>query len=242
MNQTIDVLMKRKSVRQFENKDIPADVKEAILAAAMRAPTAGNSMLYSILDVTDQKLKDLLSESCDHQPFIAKAPLVLVFCADCKKWYDAYREIGCDARAPGAGDLMLAVTDAAIAAQNAVTAAESLGIGSCYIGDIMEQCQRQREILNLPDYVFPAVMLVLGWPTPQQKEREKPGRCPLEGIVHQDAYRPMDGPALRQLLDWKKGSKSYEDWLTAFWLRKYESDFSREMTRSVGEYLEQFKT
>ena len=75
MNETIRVLMERKSVRQFEKKDIPADIKETILAAAMRAPTAGNSMLYSILDITDQKLKDLLAESCDHQPFIATAPL-----------------------------------------------------------------------------------------------------------------------------------------------------------------------
>lgn len=242
MNEVLRQLARRRSVRAFLDAPIPAEEKRLILEAACQAPTAGNQQLYTIIDVTRQEKKDALAESCDHQPFIARAPLVLVFCADCKKWYDAYREIGCDARAPGAGDLMLAVTDAAIAAQNAVTAAESLGIGSCYIGDIMEQCQRQREILSLPDYVFPAVMLVFGWPTPQQKEREKPGRCPLEGIVHRDAYRPMDGPALRRLLDWKKGAKSYEDWLTAFWRRKYESDFSREMTRSVGEYLEQFKT
>mgnify|MGYP002225984529 CR=1 FL=1 len=59
---------------------------------------------------------------------------------------------------------MLAVTDTAIAAQNAVVAAESFGIGSCYIGDIMENYEKQRRLLNLPDYVFPAVMLVFGWP------------------------------------------------------------------------------
>lgn len=71
---------------------------------------------------------------------------------------------------------MLAVTDTAIAAQNAVTAAESLGIGSCYIGDVMEHCEQQRELLGLPEYVFPCVMLVFGWPTQQQKERPKPQR------------------------------------------------------------------
>ena len=98
------------------------------------------------------------------------APLVLVFCADCKKWYDAYLEAGCTPRTPGVGDLMLAVTDAAIAAQNAVVAAESFGIGSCYIGDIMENCDTQRSLLYLPDYVFPAVMLVFGWPTQQQTD------------------------------------------------------------------------
>ena len=68
---------------------------------------------------------------------------------------------------------MLAITDTAIAAQNAVVAAESLGIGSCYIGDIMENCEEQRRLLQLPEYVFPAVMLVFGWPTMQQKQRQK---------------------------------------------------------------------
>lgn len=241
MNEVLNQLARRKSVRAYLDKPISPEEKRLILEAACQAPTAGNQQLYTIIDVTRQELKDALAVSCDNQPFIAKAPLVLVFCADCKKWYDAYRDIGCEARAPGVGDLMLAVTDTAIAAQNAVTAAESLGIGSCYIGDIMERCREQRRILNLPDYVFPAAMLVFGWPTRQQEEREKPGRCPLEQVVHQDGYRAMDGAELRRLLDWKRGEKSYEEWLTAFWQRKYESDFSREMTRSVAEYLEQYQ-
>ena len=173
-NPILQSLFDRKSVRVYEEKPIPAEMKQAILEAAAQAPSAGCQQLYTILDITDPALKEALAESCDHQPFIAKAPLVLVFCADCKKWYDAYLEAGCTPRTPGVGDLMLAVTDAAIAAQNAVVAAESFGIGSCYIGDIMENCDTQRSLLHLPDYVFPAVMLVFGWPTQQQKDRVKP--------------------------------------------------------------------
>ena len=71
MNETLRVLMERKSVRVFEKRPIGPEEKQAILNAAMRAPTAGNSMLYSILDVTDQALKDKLAITCDHQPFIA---------------------------------------------------------------------------------------------------------------------------------------------------------------------------
>ena len=97
---------------------------------------------------------------------------------------------------------MLAVTDTAIAAQNAVVAAESFGIGSCYIGDIMENCDTQRSLLHLPDYVFPAVMLVFGWPTQQQKDRPKPQRCAMEHIVHENGYRTMDGAELRENLVW----------------------------------------
>lgn len=241
MNEILQQLARRKSVRAYEEVPVTAEEKRLILEAACQAPTAGNQQLYTIIDVTSQPLKDALAVSCDDQPFIAKAPMVLVFCADCKKWYDAYRDAGLSPRAPGAGDLMLAVTDAAIAAQNAVTAAESLGIGSCYIGDIMERCQEQRRLLELPDYVFPAVMLVFGRPTRQQADRVKPGRCPLEQIVHQNGYRSMEGPELRRMLDHNRKGRPYEEWLTAFWKRKYESDFSREMTRSVAEYLEQYQ-
>lgn len=108
MNEIIESLYRRKSVRVFEDRSVPAEMKAAILRSAAEAPTAGCQQLYTILDITDQALKDALAETCDHQSFIAGAPMVLVFCADCKKWYDAYREAGCDPRAPGVGDLMLA--------------------------------------------------------------------------------------------------------------------------------------
>ena len=242
MNEITRSLHQRKSVRAFLDRPIDQKEKNAILQAAVQAPTAGNQQLYTILDITDPALKEALAVSCDNQPFIAKAPMVLVFCADCKKWYDAYQMAGCSPREPGVGDLMLAVTDTAIAAQNAVTAAESLGIGSCYIGDIMENCQIQRELLSLPEYVFPAVMLVLGYPTKQQQERPKPARCPMKQIVHENGYRSMDAEELQKLLGGKAGQRSFDSWCQAFCQRKYNSDFSREMTRSVGEYLTQYQT
>ena len=125
MNEVLEQLYARKSVRVFEDREISPEDKAAILKAAVMAPTAGNQQLYTILDITDQAIKDKLVDSCDHQPFIAEAKMVLIFCADCLKWYDAFLEAGCSPRKSGVGDLMLAVTDTAIAAQNAVTAAES---------------------------------------------------------------------------------------------------------------------
>ena len=240
INPITDSLKSRKSVRAFEDRQIPEDIKQEILRCAAQAPTAGNQQLYTILDITDQALKEKLAVTCDNQPFIAKAPLVLIFCADAQKWHDAYIEAGCGPRAPGAGDLMLAVCDAAIAAQNAVTAAESFGIGSCYIGDIMEQCETHRELLGLPAYVFPALMLVFGYPTQQQMSREKPERFTMKHIVHENTYRRMDGPELREMLSQRAGSRGYDEWVKAFCERKYNSDFSREMGRSVMEYIKSF--
>lgn len=240
MNETLRQLSARKSVRAFEDRAISPEVRQAILHAATMAPTAGNQQLYTIIDVTSQALKERLAETCDHQPFIARAKLVLIFCADCRKWYNAFRSGGCQPRLPGAGDLMLAASDANIAAQNAVVAAESLGVGSCYIGDIMENIEEHRELLKLPPWVFPAAMLVFGYPTRQQQERPKPQRAAMRHIVHENAYRDMDALELQDMLAYKAGERPYAEWLQAFCDRKYASDFSREMTRSVRVCLEDF--
>lgn len=241
MNEIIRSLRERKSVRVYEECPISPEDRRLILQSAMEAPTAGNQQMYTILDITDQKLKEQLAGSCDHQPFIAKAAMVLIFCADYQKWVDTFAEGGAQPRKPGAGDLMLAVTDTVIAAQNAVVAAQSLGIGSCYIGDIMEQCELHRELLQLPDYVFPAAMVVFGYPTQQQKERPKPERCRLEDIVQENVYHRRDGAELRHMFEKETRNRSFEEWAQAFCKRKYNSDFSREMTRSVEEYLKAWK-
>lgn len=241
MNEIVKQLSERKSVRVFEQRKITQEEKNTILEAAVMAPTAGNQQLYTILDITDQSLKEELVKTCDNQPFIAKADMVLIFCADCRKWYDAFVHAGCKPRTPGVGDLMLAVTDTAIAAQNAVTAAWSLGIGSCYIGDVMENCEKQRRLLKLPQYVFPAVMAVFGYPTQQQIDRQKPSRVEMRHIVHENGYRHMDGDELREMFAAKAGQKPYEEWMQAFCARKFQSAFSQEMTRSVEKYLEDFR-
>ena len=239
-NEVLRQLEARKSVRVFTDEPVTAEERSAIVHAAFMAPTAGNQQLYTIIDVTDEALKAELVKSCDDQPFIAKAKLVLIFCADCRRWYEAFRTAGCEPRLPGAGDLLLAVSDANIAAQNAVTAAWSLGIGSCYIGDVMENCETQRRFLHLPKYVFPAAMVVFGYPTAQQLEREKPERVELKHVVHENAYREMEDGEYREMYAECCGARSYEDWMRSFCNRKYNSDFSREMSRSVQVYLKDF--
>ena len=135
MQAAIRMLFERRSVRAFTEQAIGPQEKRLILQSAAQAPSAGNQQLYTIIDVTDPTLLRRLSETCDHQPFIAEAKMALVFCADCHRWMEIYRAAGLSPRKPGPGDWMLAMADACIAAQNAVVAAQALGIGSCYIGD-----------------------------------------------------------------------------------------------------------
>lgn len=103
-NPTIRSLYERKSVRVFTGEHIPEDDVRIIAEAAAQAPTAGNQQLYTILRITDPDKKHRLSISCDNQPFIEEADLILVFCADCLRWYRAYEEAGIVPRRPGEGD------------------------------------------------------------------------------------------------------------------------------------------
>ncbi len=238
-------LWDRKSVRAFTDKPIDARDKRSILLSALQAPTAGNQLLYTILDITDPELKKKLAELCDHQHFIEKAPMALVFVADCQRWQDAYEVAGCDPRSPMVGDLQLAVVDAAIAAQNTVVCAHSLGIGSCYIGDILENCEQVRELLDLPLYAMPAAMVIYGYPTDQQRLREKPPRFDARYIVQENSYHRLSPEEHREMYmarerEMGRINTDFSASVQAFYKRKYEAAFSREMSRSVATYLEGF--
>ena len=239
MNQVIQQLHDRKSVRVYQDKPIEPDVKQAILEGALQAPTAGNMTLFTILDITDQAKKDALAVSCDNQPFIATAPMVLIFCADYRRWYDVFAANDPAARKPMMGDLFLANADALIAAQNAVVAAQSFGVGSCYIGDITENYEYHCQLLNLPQYVVPAAMLCFGYPTQQQLEREKPLRFQVEDIVHENGYSLEKANAMPQMLSQRNGKtgEEFDRWMTKFRQFKWDSEFSREMSRSCSQMV-----
>jgi nitroreductase len=255
MNQVMDVLMKRRSVRAFEEREISADVRAEILKATLRAPTAGNLMLYSILDVTDQAQKDKLAITCDDQSFIAKAPMVWIFLADHQRWYDYFLASGVEElcaqrnltmQKPEESDLFLACSDALIAAQNAVIAAESFGIGSCYIGDVMERYETHKEMFNLPQYVFPICMLVFGYPTQQQMNREYTPRFDEKFIVFENKYQRLKKNDFDEMFAERQGRllkiKSMQEQGIvnvgqATYLNKFSAEFSMEMRRSVHEIL-----
>lgn len=241
MNPTLEALSRRKSVRAYTDQPIPPQAKTAILNAALQAPTAGNMTLYTILDITDPAIKARLAVTCDNQPFIASAPMVLIFCADYHRWYELFKRHVSPVRPPAQGDLLLANADAIIAAQNAVVAAESLGIGSCYIGDITEQFEIHRELLRLPEHVVPACMLCFGYPTQQQLDREKPPRFQVSDIVHENGYHTDQAARMEEMLLERNEAPSpgaLSGWIQRFCARKWNSDFSVEMTRSCREMIQ----
>jgi nitroreductase len=254
MNPVIETILKRKSMRAYEPKSIPPEVRQELLHATLRAPTAGNLMLYSILEVTDQEMKESLVKSCDNQPFIARAPLVWLFLADYQRWFDyfitsgvedASKQQGIAMRKPQEGDLFLACCDALIAAQTAVIAAESLGLGSCYIGDIMENYEVHRNLFHLPKYVFPICLLCFGYPTCQQIEREQTPRFQEKFILFENHYHSLSGQEFGEMFHDTQEAAFHgrEEVLGArnlgqlVYTRKFNADFSKEMSRSVRAIL-----
>ena len=247
MNPTLELIEARRSTRAYDPAPPADDEKAAVLHAAMRAPTAGNQMLYSILEIADQALKDRLAVLCDHQPFIARAPWVLVFLADWQKWMDLFGVAGVDTLpgvpqgvTPGLGDFLMACSDALIAAQTAVLAAESLGIGSCYIGDVLENGEAVAELLRLPRYAVPVAMLCFGRP----KAPGRPTPHYEKHMVQRDAYRRLDEVALREIsdeLDRLHAPRGYREGIanTAqdVYARKFTAEFSVEMNRSAAWWL-----
>ena len=243
MNEVLRQLHDRKSVRVYEDRPVPEDVKRAVLEAAIQAPSAGNMALYTILDITDPEIKQKLSVSCDNQPFIATAPMVLVFCADYHRWYDVFCKYVDPVRKPDMGDLFLAEADTLIAAQNAVVAAHSLGLGSCYIGDITENYEYHKQLLNLPKYVVPAAMLCMGYPAAQQLSRAKPPRHAVASLVHENGYSLEKAGEMADMLaiQQSKSGEELADYIRRFCKRKWNSEFSEEMSRSCTEMVKDWR-
>lgn len=253
--ETIEILKKRMSLRKYKDMPLKKEHLDIILDSAMRAPTAGNMMLYSIIVVEEQEKKNILSKTCDNQPFIATSPTILIFLADMQRWFDYYNfskvKEYCSLKnleynSPDEGDLVLAIADATIAAQNAVVAAEALNIGSCYIGDIVENYEMHKELLNLPEWVFPAAMLCLGYYPEEQNKIISP-RFDREYIVFKDKYKKLNDDDFRDMFIEREKRFSPENKANAanfgqfMYAKKTGSEFSKEMTRSVREMLKNWR-
>ena len=255
MNPVLETIHQRKSMRAYEDKPLSGDVRDMIINSAMRAPTAGNMMLYSIIEVSDQEAKNKLVETCDNQPFIATAPLVLIFLADYQRWYDYFTVSGvgqfCEEKGmpmvkPEEGDLFLACCDALIAAQTAVIAAESMGVGSCYIGDVLENYEIHREMFALPQYAVPICMVCFGYPTKEQKEREQTERFGEEFILYKDQYKRLGADEFNKMyasmheriVAGKAEIPDQPNVGIRMYKRKFSAGYSLEMRRSVRAILD----
>ncbi|MFN8439460.1 MAG: NADPH-dependent oxidoreductase [Caldilineaceae bacterium] len=192
----IEQIHRHASVRQYKPDPISQEWIETIVAAGQRAATSSNLQTYAVIAVTDPSKRAELARLCGNQAHIAQAPVFLAWCADLSKLDRAAQLRRLPHSHSTVESFLMAAVDVALAAQNAVLAAESLGLGTCYIGGLRNHPRTIIQLLSLPRLVFPITGLTVGWPAVAPATRP---RLPQRAILHWEGYsREHEDSALHE--------------------------------------------
>jgi nitroreductase len=235
-----DLMMKRRSVRVFEDQKIPESTIEQLLDVANHAPSGGNIQPLSIILLQRLEGRKKLAELAGDQPWVKNAPLSMIFCLDfyrIKKWAEICQT---DFRGEKAlNHFLIAYADLMVAAQNVVILAESFGLGSVYIGSIQHEIDETRKFFGIPEYVLPMMVLSIGYPKsiPQSIPKLK-----KEVIVHQEKYRKPQDDEIRRAFDEKYGTidQNIEKYLERAFVEALEAD-KLDMPRYVDRVKKEMK-
>ena len=184
---TIELICRHGSVRKHTAEPVPLELIETIVHAAQRASTSSNLQVVSVVAVTEAAARARLAEICG-QEHVARAPVVLVWCADLKRLDRACELRGYTQVSGYVENFLACVVDIGIAAQNGAVAAESLGLGICYLGSVRNNAQAVIDLLALPRLVFPVVGMTVGWPAAPPTIRP---RLPTSAILYWERYDPL---------------------------------------------------
>ena len=184
---TIQLMHRHGSVRKYTADPVPVDLIETLVAAAQRASTSSNLQVVSVVAVTQAASRARLAEICG-QEHVAQAHVVLVWCADLKRLDRACELRGYTQVTDYVENFLTCVVDVGIAAQNAAIAAESLGLGMCYLGSVRNNVPGVIDLLGLPRLVFPVVGMTVGWPAAPAIVRP---RLPTSAVLYWETYDPQ---------------------------------------------------
>lgn len=182
----LDTLLQHRTIRKYTAEDIPDGMLNRILEAGCRASTTGNMQVYSIVVNRDPEMKKQLAACHFNQPMVEKAPVVLTFCADFNRFNLWCRQNQANPGYDNFLSFFTAAIDALLVAQNICIAAESEGLGICYLGTTTYLAQKIIDLLQLPVGVVPVTTVTIGWPAEQPPLVD---RLPLDAVVHQETYR-----------------------------------------------------
>jgi FMN reductase (NADPH) len=186
---TIELIYQHGSVREYKPDPVPDALIEEIVAAGQRASTSSNLQTYSVVATTDiDKIKQI-QEITGGQKHITQAPVFLLWCADFSRLKRVCHHQGYEMNVDHIENFLVGVVDASIASQNTGLAAESLGLGFCYIGAIRNHPRRMIALFQLPELVFPVFGMTIGWPVTSPLIRP---RLPLDVVLHRETYQQDD--------------------------------------------------
>jgi len=226
MNETLKTLTHHRSIRSYTDQPVTDEQLDAIVHAAQSAPSSINGQQVSIVCVQDQVNRQRIAELAGGQPWIAQAPVFLLFCADFHRAHLAAQMHGRElAITESVEALIVGACDVGLAMSNAIAAAESLGLGIVPIGGVRNQPLALVEMLELPRYVFPICGLVVGHPA--SYAAIKP-RLPRAAVFHREKYQPD----LQPLID------EYDPLLATFMDRVTQGRLTKNWSQTVAEFYD----
>lgn len=216
MNKTIETILAHRSVRDFEDRALSPEQIETLVKCAQAAATSSFQQAYTIIGVTDSSKKKEIAKLALNQDFVAKSGHLFIFCADLNRHEIAAEmgavsgevEVGLETSLASTEKFMAGLVDAALAAQNTAIAAESMGLGICYVGGIRNKLVEISDILKVPNRVVPLFGMAIGYPT--KVNGQKP-RLPIENIYHENEYQQDTEVFKAQLTDYNETIENYYD-------------------------------
>lgn len=202
----LDVLLNHRTIRKYTPEPIPGELLDRILEAGCRASTTGNMQVYSIIVTRSPEMKKKLSGCHFNQPMVEMAPVVLTFCADFNRFNIWCRQNNAEPGYDNFLSFFTAAIDALLVAQNVCVAAESEGLGICYLGTTTYLAAKIIEVLGLPAGVVPVTTVTIGWPD------EDPGltdRLSLGAVVHQETYHNYSAEEISRIYAPKESMPEY---------------------------------
>lgn len=206
MNETIELMMKHRSVRKFKPDPVSEEQLATIVAAGQMASSSSSVQAYSVVAVTEPELKSKLAALAGNQAYVEECPVFLVWCADLYRLSDAAKRHHPEKEsyADSTENFMVATIDVALASQNAALAAESLGLGIVYIGGLRNKIEEVTELLGLPEGVYPVFGMCVG--IADQETGIRP-RLPLNAVLHRNRYDAEE--TLRGVESYDETTKAY---------------------------------
>lgn len=239
MNEIMKTLLSHRSIRSYKDKTVTDEQLEQIMKAVQAAPSWINGQQVSVIAVKDPVRKKKFAGLCGGQKHIEEAPIFLVFCSDFYRAYLSSKIENTPFAVPENIDtLLVGATDVGIALEAAITASESLGLGTVCIGGIRRNLDEVIKELNLPPYVLPIAGLCIGYPA------EDPGlkpRLPVKAVYHIETYQhdiQEEIEAYNQIFSDYLSERS-QGQQTSTWTKAVSSFYSKIYYQGIDEAIDQ---
>lgn len=203
----LDLLLNRRTIRKYTNEAIAPDLMTELLNAAAQSSNTGNMQAYSVVVTTDMELKKQLAPAHFNQPMVTQAPAVLTFCADFSRFTQWCKLRNAEPGYDNFQSFMASAIDALIFAQTFAVAAESEGLGICYLGTTTYNAQEIIEVLQLPELVIPVTTITVGYPDDNPPVTD---RLPLASVVHSQTYKRFSENDINRMYAVKEKSNFYQ--------------------------------